>query len=143
MKNHRENKLRLQRANTVLVSVILLGGNTAWACTCISGFRRNILSPSSGLKTGRFSEILESTYKSTQCYNPEDQHQHLHCCENLKSQTAFLFALVSHTLQHYNIVYTKQETCFCQILSLPALSACTTLYSVCDTNTEYINFPCH
>jgi hypothetical protein len=32
------------------------------------------------------SETLSSTYQPTQCYNPEDQHRHLHRRENLTSQ---------------------------------------------------------
>jgi hypothetical protein len=30
-------------------------------------------------------EKLVSTYKSTLCYNPEDQHRHLHCRENFRA----------------------------------------------------------
>jgi hypothetical protein len=30
-----------------------------------------------------------SAFKSTWCCNQEDRHLHLHCCENLKSQTTF------------------------------------------------------
>lgn len=32
-----------------------------------------------------FSEMLASTYKPTWRHNLEDQHRHLHNCENLKS----------------------------------------------------------
>jgi hypothetical protein len=32
-----------------------------------------------------FSRMLVCTYKSTWRYNPEDQHQHLHLRENLRS----------------------------------------------------------
>jgi hypothetical protein len=50
-------------------------------------FRRNILSPSSGLKveTACFSEALASTNKSTWCQNPDHHHHHHpHYHENLK-----------------------------------------------------------
>jgi hypothetical protein len=36
------------------------------------------------------SETLVSTYKSKRRYNPEDQQQHLHRSENLKSHKKYL-----------------------------------------------------
>jgi hypothetical protein len=43
------------------------------------------------METECSSETLVSTYKSTQCYCPEDQHRHLHPRENLKSDVLLLF----------------------------------------------------
>jgi hypothetical protein len=45
--------------------------------------------PTSALKMESvcFSEMLVSSYKSTQYYYPEDQHRHFQCHENLKSQS--------------------------------------------------------
>jgi hypothetical protein len=37
------------------------------------------------METVCFSETFISTYKSTRRYSAEDQHQHFHHCENLKS----------------------------------------------------------
>jgi hypothetical protein len=33
------------------------------------------------------SETLETSYKTTLCYNPENHHQYVHYRESLKSQT--------------------------------------------------------
>jgi hypothetical protein len=55
------------------VDVDLLGCDAVWTCGQIPTFRRNILFPSSGLK-------------STLRYNPEDQLRHIHCLENLKTR---------------------------------------------------------
>jgi hypothetical protein len=51
------------------------------------------LSTTSALKMKALcsSEVLVTTHKSTQCYNPEDRHWHLHCCENLESHRHFYF----------------------------------------------------
>jgi hypothetical protein len=45
------------------------------------------VSPSSALKkeTLCLSETLVSTYRSTRCHNPEEQHRHPHRREDLKS----------------------------------------------------------
>jgi hypothetical protein len=66
-----------------------------WTSRYIPTFQRNILPPSSGLK--------ESTYKSTQCYNPEDQYQHLKCCENLKAHIEMLIFKQELTFIDYEL----------------------------------------
>jgi hypothetical protein len=44
------------------------------------------LPPTLKMKAVHSSKTLVSTYKSTLCYNPEDQQRCLSCHENLKSQ---------------------------------------------------------
>jgi hypothetical protein len=48
------------------------------------------------MKAACSSETLVSTYKPTWHYNPEDQHQHLHCRENLKSDIEKEFSSVCY-----------------------------------------------
>jgi hypothetical protein len=64
-----------------------------WRCRyCSSGFWRrvdsqvdtNISGPK--METACFSETSVSTYESTWYHNPEEEHQHLHRRENLKSR---------------------------------------------------------
>jgi hypothetical protein len=45
-------------------------------------------------KTVCLSETSVSAHKSTRCYNPEDQHQHLHCSESLKPDKNICFNLL-------------------------------------------------
>jgi hypothetical protein len=70
------------------ISIFLLGCDAVWTHRQIPTLWRNILSPPSGVKKEvvSSSKILVSTYESTQHHNPEE-HNHLHCHENLKSQT--------------------------------------------------------
>jgi hypothetical protein len=51
-----------------------------------------------GLLGSRFCETSVSTYKPTRHYNPEDQHRHLHRCENLKSHIVIVGYILD--LQH-------------------------------------------
>jgi hypothetical protein len=43
------------------------------------------------METVCFSETLMSIYESTRRHDPEKEHRHLHCRENLKSLIATLF----------------------------------------------------
>jgi hypothetical protein len=57
----------------VKILLVLLGCDTVWTRSWIPVFQRNILSPSSELKSEMvcFSETLVSTYESTQHHNKD------------------------------------------------------------------------
>jgi hypothetical protein len=60
----------------------LLDCGAMWTCRWIPTFQRNLLpSPSGLMEAVCSSKTLVSTYKSTWCYNPEDQHRHLYNCQ--------------------------------------------------------------
>jgi hypothetical protein len=80
-------RLTKYKEQNIYLAVGLLGCDAVWTCRYIPTFWRNILPLSSALimKTVCFTETSVSTYKSTRRHNPEDQHRHFHCRENLKS----------------------------------------------------------
>jgi hypothetical protein len=59
-----------------------------------------------------FSETLIPTYKSTRRYNPEDEHRHLHLCDNLRSLqihcSMFFFLLLCGFLLTAEIKYVEK-----------------------------------
>jgi hypothetical protein len=66
-----------------------------------------------------FLRNVVCTYKTTRCHNPENEHRHLHCRENLKSQTYVLlkelcFRLYTQsTMPHdFHEGYKKQHKLF-------------------------------
>jgi hypothetical protein len=66
------------------MSIGLLDNNASWPYRLVLMFRRNILSALK-METVRLSKTFVPTCKSTQRYNPEDKHRHLHRRENLRS----------------------------------------------------------
>jgi hypothetical protein len=67
----------------------------------LTTFRRNILPSYSALKMEAIwsTETLVSAYKSTRCYNAEDQRRNLHCRENLNIWLYLLLPVYSWTIR--------------------------------------------
>jgi hypothetical protein len=83
----------------------LLGCNALWTCRQIRTFRRNTLSPPSGVNMEAvcFSETLATLHKSKRLFNPKDQIRHFHRRENLKSHLLLYTPWPHHNSHRYYV----------------------------------------
>jgi hypothetical protein len=73
-----------------------LGCNTVWTCRQTATFQRNILLIFPDLKMEAVCsyESFVSVYKCSRRYSYENQHEHLHCRANIRSQTPKVYCYV-------------------------------------------------
>jgi hypothetical protein len=71
------------------------------------------------METRCFFEMLVSTYKSMRCYNPEDQHKHIHthtliyipCIQKVLRMT--VGCGISHKNTRHTVLLSKLQTNIC------------------------------
>jgi hypothetical protein len=95
-----------------IVGVSFLGCNARWTYNQTPTFRRNVLLSSSTviMEAVCCSEIIVSTFKSTQRFDPEGRHRHLQRRESLqsrKSAITFYRLLLASVSEHAENLYEE------------------------------------